>query len=380
MIFVLTIVLSTACGDCGMGQWVCGQGCVYPTIANYDLTNGLAPGDTGSRQTFSPSSYAGTDNQMVQAAVAAAAAVGGAVVLDRVYEVSTGIFLQGFGDRTIMLTGGGLRRVCSPNQTLTAPVSASDTCVNVADGTAYTVGYSAGVFSGEAWNQLAGSWTISSVSATQVCKSSQLGFTADAGATLGYRSNLVTTIPTVSSGVVIDSVLFDGANDCNDHTHDWTLNNAISIRGENIIRNSVFYDSPSETITSCGADILNNRAFDLQGSFVHKSCSTGGPQEVIANNYVDNANIAGDAVMEHSEGIITFSANAGNMMLWGNRFRRGGEGVFGLASVDDEEVHVSSDCYAQVPDSLITVYSGGDAGTFTFDSTCMFNVGPVIIQ
>ena len=100
--------------------------------------------------------------------------------------------------------------------------------------------------------------------------------------------------------------------------------------------NNTIIDTPGEALTSCGGVFLGNHARNLGGSFVHKSCAAAPPpRDRIENNEVIGVNLLGDALMGHSEGAITLSAHAGELVVLGNTFRDGREGVFGLASGDD---------------------------------------------
>lgn len=332
---------------------------------------GLEPADTGARTVFDPDSYEGTDAAKILSAVTAALAVDGAVVMHRFYELGanggTGLLALNMGAGGLMVTGGGLRRMCSPQEPLTQALEASDSCLHVADTSEYSVGQWVGVFETNAEGGMAIAFQIESKTATTICDGAALNETAAQGSIVAYYdSALLAVSPSSSDGLVIDSVAFDGGADCNTQTHDWTILNTMSVRGANTIRNSYFYNTPSENIVSCGATVESNYAWDLQGSFLHKSCGSVLP-EYINSNRVYNANIATDVLSGHSEGLITFSANAGSMYLRGNIFRKGAEGVFGTAAADETEVHSVYDCYNNFP-RLINFSGSFSTATYSFDA------------
>lgn len=347
------------CGECGAGT-VDGGACVYPTM-DVDQAAGLPAADTGSRQVFSPESYSGTDYQKVQQAIWAAQAVAGAVVLPKVYELDSSLAIGG----PLMVTGGGLRRACTPVATLTVAATAGDTCVEVDTTSGFAVGQYLLAVTGPSYAQHLADIGVSSASGTTICATAAIQADLPVGTRLVKHTQLLST-STPRDGIIVDSVFFDGANDCNGYTHEWKYNHTGSIRGANVVRNSVFYDLPSENWTTCGATLIGNRSFQLQGSFAHKSCSQSPePIDILADNYIDGVNLSGDAVMGHSEGAITFSANAGTWAATGNVFRNGGEGVWGLASQEDDRVVASGDCYAHFPRVVMT-FAGTDLDTFIF--------------
>jgi hypothetical protein len=291
-----------------------------------------------------PDSYVGTDAAKLQSAINAAVADDGAVVMHRFYEYN-GVTVQilNASSNGIMITGGGIRRARSPTQALTANALATDTCVSVADSTGY--GGTLHIFTGVGYLQERGAFTVSSTTATTVCSSGQLGFTAQIGDVLAQVGDMISVVPVPSNGIIIDSVAFDGNGDENTYTHDWRYNTNLVVRGDNIVRNSYFYDTQAENITICGNTILNNTAWNLGGSFIHKSCASDGPTDTITGNRVNVSNTFGDTLMEHSEGTYTFSANAGHLTFRNNKFLNGGEAVIGDWS-GETGISILGDCYS----------------------------------
>lgn len=366
-----------ACGDCSAGTWTCDGGtttCVMPdsTSALSDIiVNGMPAADTGTRAVFDPDDYAGTDAQKFQLASAAAAVSDGAVVMDRIYETTSMVNVY----ENVMYTGGGIRRACTGVGTVTT----FDTNCMQLTGDTFAPGTLVLVARDETYAGHIGSITVSTSTAGEVCSSAALGFTPVAGDTLIAAHHLVRGSDTYIDGVIIDSVLFDGNSACNSYNHDWRENNSLLLRGANTIRNSVFLNSPSEAITTCGAVVADNIASNLSGSFIHKSCSAvSEPFDIVARNYIHNVNIEGDTVMQHSEGALTLSANAGRIMSVGNSFIDGNEGVFGYGNEDDEDSSGIYDCYTRFP-HIIELYGTANPATFDFRTSNLIDVPLTIV-
>lgn len=281
------------------------QSCPVIAAPVYDPVLGLPPGPTGTRQVFHVNSFAGADDYAkVYWASQAAKLVGGAVILDRIYEIHTWVPIYS----NVMYTGGGVRRRCG-SDALTP-----------------------------------------------------LFYAIESG---GYPS-----------GIVIDSMVFDGNWRCGGWTPNWAYNNSLWIRGRNTVRNSIFYDSPAETMVTCGAIVEGNIGYNLGGSFLHKSCQDALRRpDIVAWNRVRYANLLGDAVLEHSEGLITLSNWGGGVFLSNNIFEDGGEGVFGDAGQQEEGLTAAMDCYQNFS-HLLNYYDNARTETFRFVGTQMYGVGP----
>ncbi len=361
------LTVGDRCGECAAGSWD-GADCVYPSEA-IDPVQGLPPGDTGGRPVFHTEAYTGSDLQKVRKATLAAAPVGGAVVLDRVYEVSSSVLVED----GVLYTGGGLRRACGPHAVTTAAVASGVACIPVDTVAGFVASGTHLANTSPAYAGTLGQFGITiDVAGKRLCRKSNLSFAIPAGSHITKVYDLV-QLPTSSTGrIVFDSVLFDGAADCNPWVHDWRYNMTMAMRGPNTVRRSVFYDTPSENVTICGGNMTDNVALDLGGSFVHKSCSISPVDQtaidVVSGNYVENVNLNTDQVMQHSEGLVTFSANSRMIFLSHNVFRFGLEGVLGTAQPEDENLAAVGDCYAHFP-RLGTLGAGTNAAKLRFVDT-----------
>lgn len=315
---------------------------------------GLPPADTGGREVFHTEDYSGSPALKIylagQDALASTDPDGAAVVLDDLYvlDASHAWLYDG-----IMYTGGGLERACTPVATVDTAATSGWSCLSVDDTSG--LGNTIGILTGDSYSEFLGTATVdpSNTTATSLCIYGTKSFAVPVNAQAIDIFPLAKTFNVYSSGIIVDSVLFDGGNDCNGYTHAWTQNNTLAIRGDAIVRNCQFTDTPSENLTICGGTFEGNTATGLQGSFVHKSCGTDGPIDVLSGNSVDGVNLAGDSVMQHSEGAVTLSQYAGHIMMTGNDFSNGGEAVIGDANADAVQIVVVGDSYDTFAGELI---------------------------
>lgn len=370
---LLTIISANTCwepcGECDAGTYVCSEErnrCVYP---GEGAGTGLPVADTGTRPRFYPEDYTGVTapHVRISAASGAAAAVGGVVVLSEVYEITDSVYIH----PGVTYTGGGIRRACIPAPALDTALLPTDTCVKVDDVTGAATGYYL-LTTGPSYFDLIGTVGITSVNAgtNELCANSAIGLTAGTNARMVRVFNMLTMPSGNEDGIVFDSVLFDGNSECNNYTHDWRFNNTVALRGRNTVQNSVFINTPSENLTVCGSIIRNNIGVNMYGSLIHKSCTpaTDAPIDLVVGNYVERANLATDAISEHTEGVITLSSNAGNIYSSDNVFRHGSEGAFGYVSNDDRDIISYNDCYAHLKRGIY-MYSDADSATFQFIET-----------
>lgn len=261
---------------------------------------------------------------------------GAIVIFDRVYDQTDTLNLYD----NITYRGGGLRRSCQVSTVLTADLSPVGTTLEVES----TSGFSNGrmVFIAPSNGYEPSIWASSIVGtpadATHMTINAPLGYTASAG----WRVSTVwqqirqldgTGTPGHTPGLAIDEMEFDGNAACNTYVHDWRYQDVGAIKSATVTGVYV-HDTPAEAFTICGTTLRNSRFVDLAGSAVHKSCGSGYDDTIDAIT-TTRTNKLGDALLGHSEGTITLSANAGRITLTGSAFTDGAEGVFGLLNGDD---------------------------------------------
>ena len=289
--------------------------------------------------------------------------------MSRVYETTDTVRL--FED--VMYTGGGIRRACTPVATIKGILK--DGCVVVDNAIQFKERQAVTIIRDPSNEGFVGNLEVISNLNGKLCFKSGRNAPYQVNDVIIRTFNLASPPLTYTKNIVIDSVLFDGNKQCNSQTHDWRFNNTLPIRGDNIVRNSVFKNTPSENLTGCRGVFEDNIAVDLDGSFIHISCS---PEEAgtekVSRNYTARTNLVGDEIMGHSEGTITFSSNSRDLLLRDNVFLDGGEGVFGFAGPDDEGLHAQNDCYAKFP-RVITIYGGANSRRFVFRNVSFIDIG-----
>lgn len=267
--------------------------------------------------------------------------VGGVVQLDRVYTLAKTMYVYS----GVTYRGNGIRRACSPVSVITAPASIGETCLTVDTTTGWMAGDTVTVVPDTSYrseNALYATAAGTPSGPTALCLATGLLEAASAGWKVTRVYPQITQIAPDGSagptpGMVLEDMEIDGNAGCNAVTHDWRYNDVGAIRGATARRVYV-HDTPSEAFTVCGSTVTDSRFSDLAGSIVHKSCPEVGHDDVVARNIATNVNTVGDAVMGHSEGAITLSANCAGLTIYSNTFTAGGEGVIGYANVGDEGI------------------------------------------
>lgn len=141
-----------------------------------------------------------------------------------------------------------------------------------------------------------------------------------------------------NSGTIIENINFDGNARNNTVNYGWVVNGTIALHGgkNSEIRNNTFSDIPNECLIGHGVLIHDNEFTGLNGSAFHTSVNdvtvaTNGYSE-FKNNTVIDMNRIEKGMNAHSEGAISFSWGAGNLVVDGNYFESysGNYGVFGV--------------------------------------------------
>lgn len=156
------------------------------------------------------------------------------------------------------------------------------------------------------------------------------------GSRVVHQFPLVRSTPLAGSEITFENVVFDGNKSGNPYTFDWRYNSTIKVSTGVNLRNCTFYNNPAENIFMCGGSIEHCRAFGLNGSFVHGSCTINNTSEsLVLNNYTRMTCLR--TVMEngHNEGWFTYSANVRNFILSDNSAIAGGNACFGAQGLDD---------------------------------------------
>lgn len=124
-----------------------------------------------------------------------------------------------------------------------------------------------------------------------------------------------------STGVTIENLVFDGNRDRNQIYLAWTDNKAIRGYSGLTVKGSTFRYIPGNAITVFGTDVLidGNIFHDLDGPIAHLSGNepVGGSVVLISRNDIRRTNAQAER-MQHSEGVITISAENNSILVIDN--------------------------------------------------------------
>ncbi len=137
----------------------------------------------------------------------------------------------------------------------------------------------------------------------------------------------------------IKNFIFDGNRNNNTKSYDWRVSTILDLTNHPSrihIQECRFINTPNECITIGSGIVENCHAETLGGSFVHISAALFSETSynvfktslIIQNNKTYNTNINTNAVMNHSEGVITHSANNENVTIRNNVFVKTNESIF----------------------------------------------------
>ncbi len=283
-----------------------------------------------------------SDQMMLAAATYHSREDAGAIVIfDRVYEQTDTLSLYD----NITYRGGGLRRACQVSTVLIGELSPvgvdlvvestsgfhANQAVFISPSNGYEPSIWASYIDGEPSDS------------THMRISAPLGYAASAGWSVSVVWPQIRQIEANGTqgptpGMAIEGMEFDGHAACNTHVHDWRYQDVGAIKAA-AVSGVYVHDTPSESFTVCGTTLTDSRFVDLGGSMAHKSCSSPAHDE-IARVVTRRTNQLTDAVVGHSEGTITLSANSGDTMVSACDFSDSPEGVLGTANGDDSGITV----------------------------------------
>lgn len=139
--------------------------------------------------------------------------------------------------------------------------------------------------------------------------------------------------PGINNNVHIINGSIDG-NSANQLNNSWRFSMEIYINGRSSGVSGVkFSNTAGECIVGHGLRVEGCEFRNLSGSAFHTSrhddTEAAGSASWFTSNVVDGVCLATNAVNGHSEGAVTFSWGAGRLIVTGNEFRNGNEGVLG---------------------------------------------------
>lgn len=144
----------------------------------------------------------------------------------------------------------------------------------------------------------------------------------------------------ITNNVTICNGTIDG-NRANQENRSWYFGGEIGIMGHNCsVKNCIIKETSNECIVGHGIRVADNEFYNLSGSAFHTSMHDDSLSESsgswFINNNVRNVCLAGNTANGHSEGAVTFSWGAGNLIVSGNHFHTGTESVLGAFGPSNE--------------------------------------------
>lgn len=240
-------------------------------------------------------------------------------------------------EKSITLKNGIIKRACTPVSTVVDTIWPNTNWVRVDDPSKFAMADWTLPVSGPSVDQNSGG-EIMSISAinndTIFTYQNHLNMVLP-GAKLIKKFPLIRMNGLPGTSITLDNMLIDGNKRCNNYTYDWKYNITTVMSDMDTIRNSTFINTPTENVFMCGGQLENCRAFNLNGSFAHGSCSNYIPITNIINNYVNGVCLAPHEMNGHNEGCFTYSSNVQNFYIANNTFINGKEACWGAMGLDD---------------------------------------------
>lgn len=214
-----------------------------------------------------------------------------------------------------------------PNEifsTLTVAATDGVTSITVADGSLFRVTDYVCISTGVSQGLQSGGNFISSINGNVLTFTGPLilGTSIVGNYPVGTKVSVTQGLLNVSelcTNLKIENCKFIG-NDANNPLRQWQFNWGIAIaaafRGQPIIENCDFIDSPCESIFApSGSKISRCTASNLQGSFCHLSTTSSTTTPTIIDGITANTICKSGVTSGHSDGFITFSANVENVTI-----------------------------------------------------------------
>lgn len=265
---------------------------------------------------------------------------GDTYILDKPLNISS---------HNVTIKNGGLKRATTPYTFLSEPIDSGQTFIIVQKATQFGIGQWIKPLTGHAFNQNDRDNTvhnIKQISGDTMFFDEHWKRDMPMGVKIIRHGHIVRIDLDDARDIRFENIIFDGNVQGNAHTHDWRINPTINMRGDIVIENCTFINTPSENIFQCGGVVRNCEYYNLYGSFIHWSCRNGHQlSSLVEGNQGSKSNIATDDISGHSEGVLTFSANSYNITVRNNHFSDGAEPVMGHQGLDDYSISVTDNYF-----------------------------------
>jgi len=308
-------------------------------------------------------------------------------VLDGRMEIKVGQTLYG--------NNCTLKRINTPTSLVTANATTGATSVTVADASGFRAGQvimftnpaatNGGVAHGENVG-IIDYHRITSISGNVISFTNGIG----ANVNIGYRAIISFTLINAVHGLneellSIQSINFDGNVAGNPYCYDWRYGACISLSSasyQSKITNCSFKNTPAENIFGTAVQLNNCTYSELNGSLLHISADAN--REAVNTITLcsgKGSNRATNAIMNHSEALITSSANSTNVRLSDCNFEDGDEQIFTLDSNDDFDWIVHNSAFKNFKYVVFALSGGGVASIkkLRINNNTFDNCGPINI-
>lgn len=289
-----------------------------------------------------------------------------------------------------------LKRISTPTSLVTANALAGATTVTVADASNFRVGQvimftiPSAPNAGVAFSENVGIidlHRISNITGNVITFTNGLA----ANVNIGYRAIITFSIIQASHGdneelFTVQGVNFDGNKVGNPYCFDWRYGFSLYLSSysyQSRVVNCSFKNTPAENITGSACQIINCTYSELNGSFLHISANVN-REAITSVSYCSGkgSNRATNAIMNHSEALITSSANSTNVRVDNCNFEDGDEMVLASDANDDFDWIVSNNQFKNFKYVIVASSGGGTPSIkkIRINNNTIDNCGVIVIQ
>lgn len=282
------------------------------------------------------------------AAIAAHLRGGDTIEIDSFYAIDRPLYLLGNNTYLGTTEASGFKRIDPPGTVLTDTARVGDKQLLVASSMGFRTRQLINIISGIAYDEIASFQSYLASIPYFIPGDSLILLSGLAvqkqmlpGDTVSLLFPMFHSRSESVAGVRLKNLVFNGNRERYNLNFDWRVNTTIQIPSTQdfIIEHCRFEEIPSENIFMCGVTLKDCYGSGFNGSVIHLSCKSGDYYTEILYNQFTEINTVGDAIMEHSEAGITFSAKVRNLRMAYNQLlqiKESGVGGFGNDDYQNE--------------------------------------------
>ncbi len=278
------------------------------------------------------------------AAIAAYEAGGDTVLIDSIYPIDRSVYLLDGNTYLGTSDSAGFRRIAPPRTVLRDTAQVGDRQILVENNDGFRTYQEINIAAGFAFDSLAGFVSYRASVAPNLGGDSIIWLSGRPIQRMMYPGDTVSLFFAMMDirfqdidSIHLENLVFDGNQAKYQLSADWRVNTTIKLptTALAVIDNCRFYRIPNENMILCGAQVRNCSGRDLNGSATHISCQNNEQFTTLQYNDYLFTNVLGNALMQHSEAAITFSANVHGLHVSYNTFRQVNEYGLGIFKPDD---------------------------------------------